>query len=116
MTNGSIMNSHMPAVTHTPVASGKIQLEHCCIPEPQPATALCQGTGDGGHIMFPLKALLAQARLSGLSGEKLLSLYFNLLSGPKTDQARRPHCGMLHYILASPECCHFSEQMPIKRV
>lgn len=110
MTNGSIMN--MP---HTSCLTGRIQLEHCCIPQLQPETALCRVTGDGGHIMFPLEALLAQAGLSGLSGEMLLGLYFNWLSGPKINQAGRPHSGMLHYILASPEYCHFSEQMPIKR-
>lgn len=67
--------------------------------------------------MFALKALLAQAGLSDLSGEVLLSLYFNWLSDPKTDfhQARRPRYGMLHYILSSQEYSHFSEQMPIKR-
>lgn len=35
--------------------------------------------------MFPLKALLAQAGLSEPSGEVLLSLCINGLSGPKTD-------------------------------
>lgn len=109
------MNWHMPADTHASCLTGKIQLEPCCIPQVQTATALCQVTADGGHLMFPLKALLARAGLSGLSGEMLLRLYSNWLSNPKIHQARRPHSGMLHYILPSPEYCHFSEQMPIKR-
>lgn len=106
---------NMPADTRISCLTGRIQLEHCCIPQLQPATALCQVTGDGGHIMFPVEALLAQAGLSGFSGEMLLNLYFNWLSGPKIHQAGRLHSGMLHYILASPGYCHFSEQMPIKR-
>lgn len=96
--------------------TGRIQLQfhctHSCSLQLLWVKSLVMG---GQHIMFSLKALLAQAGLSGLSGEKLLSLYFNLLSGPKIHQARRRHSGMLHYILASPEYCHFSEQMPIKR-
>lgn len=83
---------------------------------PQPtAAALHQDTDGGGHIMFPL-LLLAQAGLSDLSGETLLSLHFNALSGPKTDfHQARPCYGMLRYILSSQEYSHFSEQMPIER-